>query len=248
MPPRPFPSPGWDDAGEGQSLKPTETLARERTPEGDDLILSRRDGVYRLSVAGEELMSSRAHGSEETLARLACEKLPEVKSPRVLVGGLGFGFTLRAALNCLPPRARVVVCEVFPSMLEWNRGLLADLAGRPLEDRRVQAVRADVWTILGGEDLFDAILLDVDNGPEAFTLRSNGRLYGPEGLARLRESLVPKGVLAVWSASDAPRFLDRLRRAGFDARVQRVPSREGARKRNHLIFLGRRLDDKRRPA
>lgn len=231
-------------------MKPTEILAREKTPEGDDLVLSRRDGVYRLSVAGEELMSSRAHGSEETLAQLACEKLPESKTPRVLVGGLGFGFTLRAALNCLPPKARVVVCEVFPSLLEWNRGMLADLAGRPLEDRRVKAVRADVWTILdvrSDQDRFDAILLDVDNGPEAFTLRSNGRLYGPEGLARLRESLVPKGVLAVWSSSDAPRFLDRLRRAGFEARVQRVPSREGARKRNHLIFLGRRLDAARRP-
>lgn len=193
-------------------------------------------------------MSSRAHGSEETLAQLACEKLPEVNAPRVLVGGLGFGFTLRAALNCLPPKARVVICEVFASLLEWHRGgLLADLAGRPLEDRRVKVVRADVWTLLGGEELFDAILLDVDNGPEAFTLRSNGRLYGSEGLARLRESLTPGGMLAVWSSSDAPRFVDRLRRAGFEARVQRVPSREGARKRNHLIFLARRLDARRRP-
>ncbi|HEV2856356.1 MAG TPA: hypothetical protein VHC97_26435 [Thermoanaerobaculia bacterium] len=230
-------------------MKPTEVLARERTREGDELVLSRRDTVYHLTVDGEELMTSRAHGSEQDLARLACEALAENKAPRVLVGGLGFGYTLRAALDRLPPKAEVVVCEVFASLLEWNRGVLADLAGRPLQDRRVQAVQADVWTILDSREdreRFDAILLDVDNGPEAFTLRSNGRLYGPEGLARLRDSLNARGILAVWSSSDAPRFRDRLRKAGFEAWIQRVPSREGAAKRNHVIFLARRLDAGRR--
>jgi spermidine synthase len=230
-------------------VKPTEVLARERTREGDELVLSRRDTVYHLTVDGEELMTSRAHGSEQDLARLACEALAENKAPRVLVGGLGFGYTLRAALDRLPPKAEVVVCEVFASLLEWNRGVLADLAGRPLQDRRVQAVQADVWTILDSREdreRFDAILLDVDNGPEAFTLRSNGRLYGPEGLARLRDSLNARGILAVWSSSDAPRFRDRLRKAGFEAWIQRVPSREGAAKRNHVIFLARRLDAGRR--
>ncbi len=236
-------------------MKPTETLARERTPEGDDLVLSRRDGAYRLSIAGEELMSSRAHGSEEDMARLACEALAGHKAPRVLVGGLGFGYTLRAALDCLPPKAEVVLCELFAVLLEWHRGVLGDLAGRPLEDRRVKAVRADVATLLGVRDVsgdlerFDAILLDVDNGPEAFTLRSNGRLYGTEGIARLRESLTVGGVLAVWSSSPPdPKFLDRLRRAGFEARAHRVRPREGAANRNHTIFLARRLDAKRRPA
>lgn len=206
-------------------------------------------------------MSSRAHGSEEDLARLACAALTERKAPRVLVGGLGFGYTLRAALNCLPPKAEVVICELFALLLEWHRrGVLGDLAGRPLEDRRVKAVRADVATLLGvrdardarddrdDRDRFDAILLDVDNGPEAFTLRSNGRLYSAEGIARLRESLAAGGVLAVWSSSPDPKFVDRLRRAGFDARAHRVPAREGAAKRNHTIFLARRLDAKRRPA
>jgi len=125
-------------------VKPTEVLARERTPEGDELVLSRRDGAYSLSVGGEELMTSRVHGSEEALARLACSAIAEKKTPRVLVGGLGFGYTLRAALDQLPRGAAVTVCEVFASLLSWNRGVLADLAGRPLEDRRVTAVRADV--------------------------------------------------------------------------------------------------------
>lgn len=227
-------------------MKPTEILARERTPEGDELVLSRRDTVFHLTVEGEELMTSRAHGSEQAMARLACEALGERKAPRVLVSGLGFGYTLRAALDLLPKNARVVVCEVFASLIEWNRGVLGDLAGRPLEDRRVTAVRADVRTLFGGREVFDAILLDVDNGPEAFTLRSNEHLYGPEGLARLRESLNPGGVLAVWSSSDAPRFRDRLRKAGFEAWIQRVPSREGVTKRNHVIFLARRLDAARR--
>jgi spermidine synthase len=221
-------------------MKPTETLARERTPEGDELVLSRRDGVYSLSIDGQELMTSRLHGSEEALARRACEAVQERKAPRVLIGGLGFGYTLRAALDHLPKGARVVVCEVFASLLEWNRGLLADLAGRPLEDRRVTAVRDDVRHLLDGRERFDAILLDVDNGPEAFTLRSNGHLYTVEGLARLWRSLTAGGMLAVWSSSSAPDFVRRLRRAGFEPRTERVSARGGAGRRNHTLFLARR--------
>jgi spermidine synthase len=158
----------------------------------------------------------------------------------VLVGGLGFGYTLRAALDSLPRGAAVVVCEVFASLLDWQRGLLADLAGRPLDDPRVTAVQADVWTLLGGRERFDAILLDVDNGPEAFTLRSNRRLYSAAGLARLRRSLLERGVLAVWSSSAVPEFERRLRRAGFEAWTERVAARGGAGRRNHTIFLARR--------
>ena len=221
-------------------MKPTETLARERTPDGEELVLSRRDGVYLLSVDGLELMSSRAHGSEDALARLACAAVAERQAPRVLVGGLGFGYTLRATLDHLPAGARVVVCEVFPSLLEWNRGLLAGLAGRPLDDPRVMAVPADVRTLLDGRERFDAILLDVDNGPEAFTLRSNGRLYSAGGLARLSRSLTERGVLAVWSASADPAFESRLRRAGFEARTERVAARAGGRGRRDAIFVARR--------
>jgi spermidine synthase len=220
-------------------VKPTETLARETTPEGDELVLSRRDGTYSLSVGGQELMTSRVHGSEEALARLACAAIAERKTPHVLVGGLGFGYTLRAALDRLPRGAAVVVCEVFASLLGWNRGLLADLAGRPLEDRRVTAVRADVQTLLDGRQAFDAILLDVDNGPEAFTLRSNDNLYSAEGLARLSRSLTPRGVLAVWSSTTSPEFLRRLKKAGFEARTESVPTRSGGKRRD-TIFLGKR--------
>lgn len=221
-------------------MKPTETLAREKTPEGDELVLSRRDGVYHLSVGGEELMTSRVHGSEEALARLACAALAERKKPRVFVGGLGFGYTLSTALEHLPQGAEVVVCEVFACLLDWNRGVLADLAGRPLDDRRVKARRADVRTLLDGRERFDAILLDVDNGPQAFTLRSNAGLYGREGLARLWQSLTDGGVLAVWSSSPNPEFLARLRKGGFEAWTERVSARGDARRRNHTIFLARR--------
>jgi len=223
-------------------VKPTETLARETTSEGDELVLSRHDGTYSLSVGGQELMTSRVHGSEEALARLACEAIAEKKTPRVLVGGLGFGYTLRAALDHLPRGATVLVCEVFASLLSWNRGLLADLAGRPLEDRRVTAVRADVQSLLDRRDNrehFDAILLDVDNGPQAFTLRSNDSLYSAEGLARLSRNLVPRGVLAVWSSAPSPEFQRRLRKAGFEAWAESVATRRGGKRRD-TIFLGRR--------
>ncbi|HSS52559.1 MAG TPA: hypothetical protein VLX28_26755 [Thermoanaerobaculia bacterium] len=223
-------------------MKPTETLARERTPEGDELVLSRRDGAYSLSIGGQELMTSRVHGSEEALARLACAAIAEKKTPRVLVGGLGFGYTLRAALDHLPRGAAVVVCEVFASLLGWNRGLLADLAGRPLEDRRVRAVHADVRSLLDRRESpqrFDAILLDVDNGPEAFTLRSNHSLYTAEGLDRLWRSLTVRGVLAVWSSTPSPEFQRRLRKAGFEAKAESVPTRQGGKRRD-TIFLGLR--------
>jgi spermidine synthase len=229
-------------------MKPTEVLARETTPEGDALVLTRRDGVFRLTVDGQELMSSRAHGSEDALARLACEGLKQKKDPRVLVGGLGFGYTLRATLGHLPPKATVVVCEFFACLLEWNRTLLADLAGRPLADKRVKTVRGDVWDCLGGPERFDAILLDVDNGPEAFTLLSNNRLYTREGLERIAASLNPGGVLAVWSAGPSPVFQARLRKAGFEGRTVRVPIRENTTGKGNAIFVAKPVGAARRSA
>jgi spermidine synthase len=220
-------------------MKPIETLARERTPEGDELVLTRRDGVYHLIVDGVELMTSLVHGSEEDLARLAAEAIAKKKAPRVLVGGLGFGYTLRAALDHLPPGGKVVVCELFASLLQWNRDLLGELAGRPLDDRRVAVVLADVRVYLDGRERFDAILLDVDNGPEALTLRSNGGLYTEAGLERLSQSLTDGGVVAFWSSSPSPAFERRLRRAGFEAWTERVPARGGGKGKNHAIFLAR---------
>jgi spermidine synthase len=230
-------------------MKPIETLARETTPEGDELVLTRRDGVYHLIVDGVELMTSRVHGSEEDLARLAIAavKGPAVKGAggrpgplRVLVGGLGFGYTLRAALDHLPAGGKVVVCELFPALLKWNRDLLGELAGRPLSDRRVRVVLADVRVFLDGSERFDAILLDVDNGAEALTLRSNEGLYNEEGLERLARSLADGGVAAFWSSAPSPAFEKRLRRAGFEAWTERVPARGGGKGKNHAIFMARR--------
>jgi spermidine synthase len=227
-------------------MRPTETLAREKTPEGDELVLTRRDDIYHLIVDNVELMTSRVHGSEEDLARLACGAIAGRKKPRVLVGGLGFGYTLRAALDHSPPDATVVVCEVFPSLLDWNRKLLGYLAGSPLEDKRVKVVLADVRTLFDGRERFDAILLDVDNGPEALTLRSNARLYTDDGLARLWQSLTDGGVVAFWSTFTLPAFEQKLRRAGFEAWTERVPARGGGKVKNHAIFMARRLPDRAR--
>lgn len=221
-------------------MKPTETLARETTPEGDELVLARRDGVYYLRVDGKELMTSRVHGSEEALSSLALKALGKRQAPRVLVGGLGFGYTLRAALDHLPPDASVVVGEIFPSLLKWNRDVLGDLAGRPLDDRRVEVVLGDVRDLLDGRWRFDAVLLDVDNGAEALTLRSNAGLYTPAGLERLGRSLTAGGVAAFWASFPAPAFEQRLRRAGFEAWTERVPDRAGGKRKNHVIFLARR--------
>src|SRR5688572_11827633 len=206
-------------------MKPTETLARERTADGEEMSLTARDGAYFLNLDGQVLMSSRAHGTEGALARLACAPLaarPGLTRPRVLIGGLGFGYTLRAALDSLPPGAEVTVVEISELVLAANREEVGSLAGRPLEDPRVSEVRGDVLAALGKQPRYDAILLDVDNGPRAFTLARNRRLYSASGLALLAASLNPAGVLAVWSEAPAEAFGRRLELAGFDLRVESV--------------------------
>ncbi len=222
-------------------MKPTETLARQSLPDGSELFLTQRDGVYRLSLDGQELMASRQVASEAELARIACGEIAERPAPKVLIGGLGFGYTLRAALDQLPKAASVVVSELFAFLIEAHRdpaGGVGDLAGRPLEDPRVTAVEGDVRTLLGRPERFDAILLDVDNGPWAFTVPSNEHLYSAAGLDRLRQSLTSGGVLAIWSAEPSPEFEQRMERAGFRVRTERVAARAGSRRR-HTIFLGR---------
>ena len=222
-------------------MKPTETLARETLPDGAELILTRRDGTFRLSLDGQELMASRQFESERQLARLALAEVAGRPAPRVLVGGLGFGYTLRAALDQLPKTAKVVLSELFPFLIAAHRDPamgVGDLAGRPLEDPRVTTTEGDVRGLLGRPDRFDAILLDVDNGPWAFTLPSNEHLYSAAGLNLLRQSLLPGGVLAIWSAEPSPEFARRMERAGFAVRTERVAARPGSRRR-HSIFLGR---------
>jgi spermidine synthase len=215
----------------------TEILAYETTPEGEELLLVRRDSVYTLRVDGLELMTSRAHGSEEELSRLACRELSDRPNPRVLIGGLGFGYTLRAALDNLPADSTVVLCEIFATLLEWNRGPLGKLADRPLDDSRVTALHADVQTVLKAQHTFDAIILDVDNGPWGFTLQSNDELYSARGINQLSDRLTRAGVLAVWSSEPSTEFEQRLSEGGLDVRVETVSTLADECGPDHTIFI-----------
>ena len=202
------------------------------------MALTRRDREYIILADGKPLMSSRMHGSEEALATLACERAGTLDDPCVLVGGLGMGFTLRAALNVLPPGATMIVAELVPAVVEWNRGPLAPLAERPLEDRRVRVFEGDVLDALRGNRAgFDAVILDVDNGPRAFTDASNAALYTNAGIATARGALRDNGVLAVWSAWEDRKFEQRLRYAGFTVKVTRVRARLKKGGPRHTLFL-----------
>jgi len=219
-------------------VKPQHVIGSATTPDGRALVLHERDGVFTLRVDGLELMSSRARGSEVILAALGTEGIRTRAAPRVMVGGLGMGYTVRAALDLLPTTATVEVVEVFPAVVEWCRGPLSHLARDPLADHRVRIHVQDVHTYLETMDSrYDAILLDVDNGPSAFTLDRNQRLYQGSGLSLLRSRLRPGGMLAVWSADPDPSFLRRLGRAGFTARSQSVPDHGGGGRIRHTIFL-----------
>lgn len=220
-------------------MKPQTIVGQAKTPDGEDLVLYERDGVYQIRVDGMELMSSRAHGSEDALAALTRDAICEVAAPKVLIGGLGMGFTLRSALKSFPPSAKLVVAEVFPEVVAWNRGPLAHLASRPLDDRRVELRQTDVARLFGGRERFDAILLDVDNGPTGFTLESNGELYTVPGLRRIHRSLTPKGVLSVWSADDDTGFERQLKRASFRVGKERIAARGRGGGPRHTIYLAR---------
>lgn len=217
-------------------------LGEAQTPDGERLTLTLEEGHHVVRVRGEVLMSSRVSGSEEALARLAVGERETHDVTRVLIGGLGMGFTLRAVLDTLAPSARVDVLELLPPIVEWNRGRLAGHAGRPLDDSRVTVIVADVLAHLAAcSSAYDAIILDVDNGPEAFTVAANDRLYAPPGLKRVYAALRDGGVMVLWSAFRSPRFEKRLREAGFHASTVTVRARgnvgKGAR---HTVFCARR--------
>ena len=220
-------------------MKPLELIGETLTPNGIDMKLTRRANEYIILANGKSLMSSRMHGSEEALATLACRRVRTMERPCVLVGGLGMGFTLRATLDFLPPDATVVVAELVPAVVEWNRGPLGPLAGQPLKDRRVRVHLGDVASTLNSSPgQFDAVLLDVDNGPAAFTSSDNARLYDNKGLAVAHAALKIGGVLAVWSARDDRKFEQRLRYGGFRVEVERVRARLKWGGPRHTIFLG----------
>jgi spermidine synthase len=221
---------------------PWELLDRAQVPgNSGELRLYRRGREFSIRVNGCELMNSRAHGSEDALAELACARIADRPRPRVLIGGLGMGYTLASALHRLGASARVVVAELVPAVVEWNRGPLADLAGHPLQDARVTVREVDVAQILQTEhQAYDAILLDVDNGPEGLTLKRNNWLYTKAGLEAAFAALRPAGVLTVWSASPNRSFTQRLRQVGFavdEAPVRARGHRGGA---HHTIWIAGR--------
>lgn len=203
-----------------------------------ELRLMQRGTEFSMKIGQNELMSSRLSGSEEALATLACRRLEAVKAPHLLIGGLGMGFTLRAALAVLGAKARITVAELVPAVIAWAKGPMAEIFGDSLADPRAKILCADVIEVIQSHPTaFDAILLDVDNGPEGLIRKANDALYEPKGLAAIRRALRPGGVLAVWSSGPHPRFSKRLREAGFDVNevaVRATTKRSGAR---HVIWF-----------
>jgi spermidine synthase len=219
-------------------VKPFELHAQALSPDGTAIKLVCRDDEFIILVDGAILMSSRMHGSEDALATFACKRVRTLRQPCVLIGGLGMGFTLRATLDLLPQHATVLVAELVPSVVEWNRGPLGPLANHPLRDKRVQVVTEDVFATLNSRrDQFDAVLLDVDNGPSAFTASDNAALYDHRGIAAAHAALKTDGVLAVWSAHHDRKFEQRLRDASFDVQVHRSRGRLKKGGPRHTIFL-----------
>ena len=220
------------------------TLLDKAQPPGNgvELRLYQRDTEFSIRAGNYELMNSRVYGSEDTLAKLVCQKLTKHPRARILIGGLGMGYTLRSALNGLGAKAQVVVAELVPAVLQWNRGFLADLAGSPLDDNRVTIHEADVAQMIKtAKGDYNAILLDVDNGPQALTQKENDWLYSLEGLKTTFAALRPKGVLAIWSSGPEPAFVQRLRKVGFEVDEVGVRAREGRKGgAHHIVWIAMR--------
>jgi spermidine synthase len=228
---------------------PWRELGRATVPgETAPLVLSQHEAEFVIRVGSHALMSSRAHGTEEILAELACARIAERAAARIMIGGLGMGFTLAAALRHLQPSARVAVAELVPALIEWNRGPLAHLAGRPLDDPRVSVQEADVADLIRGQHrVFDAILLDVDNGPNGLTRKSNDWLYSRAGLRAAHHALRERGVLGIWSVAPDREFTRRLGDVGFEAEehVARARRTKGGR---HTLWLATRSGPRRSAA
>lgn len=223
-------------------MLPWMELDRAAIPgENGELRLKRRGKEFSIMLGANELMNSRLSGSEEALAVFAFEKIKSHPRPAILIGGLGMGFTLRAALAASPPEAKITVAELVPAVVGWARGPMAEVFKGCLSDPRVEIHQGDVGALIGSSpDIFDAILLDVDNGPDGLTHAGNDRLYDAVGLAASRAALRPGGVLAVWSSGPDEGFTRRLKRGGFSTEVRNVRAngkRGGAR---HVIWLATR--------
>jgi spermidine synthase len=220
-------------------LKKWTTVDRALTPDGQTLSLMEHDGSYAIRVGAAELMSTRQHASEERMAELACAHIRTAPAPRILIGGLGFGFTLKAALSVLGPGAAVIVAEILGAVIAWNSDASLPLAAESMADPRVTVMHRDVAAVIAETRAgFDSIILDVDNGPHALTTVGNGRLYSFEGLDRVRAALRVGGCAAFWSAAPDAAFEQSMRRAGFGVEVHRARAR-GHAGGWHTIYLGR---------
>ena len=222
---------------------PTILLGTAKIPnDGGELKLSQRDNDFAIRLTGVhgELMSSRMYSSELALADLGCAHIQGLENTKVLVGGMGMGFTLSAALKATSPSSEVVVAELVPEIIEWNKGPLGEVAGRPLNDERVRVYLGDVAELfMSKQASYDAILLDVDNGPEGFTQADNNNLYSVQSLRAIGQTLKPKGVLAIWSAWHDPKFTQQLKKANFDVDSKTVRAHKGKGSR-HTIYLAKK--------
>ena len=202
------------------------------------MVLSQHDRDFSIMINGLDLMHSRRHESELELARLGCAHLAGRKAPSILIGGLGMGYTLRQALDMLSPHAKVVVGELLSAVVQWNREFLGELNNYPLEDERVDLKTGDIVELISrSKNRFDAILLDVDNGPEAMTDSGNSRLYGYEGILACHRALRNQGCLAVWSAKPSREFEQLLVSCSFHVRRYRVPAHKGKRSQSHFVWV-----------
>lgn len=223
-------------------MTPWILLDRAQVPgNGGELRLYQRDDEFSIKIVGRgELMNSRVHGSEDALAEHTCTRLADCAKARLLIGGLGMGFTLAAALRHVGDETQLVVAELVPAVVAWNRGPLGACAGHPLRDPRVTVREGDVAHMLKAEQqVYDAILLDVDNGPEGLTRNENDWLYSVNGLNEAYAALRPRGVLAVWSAGPDQDFSQRLRKVGFEVDEVRVRA-HGSKGARHIIWLASR--------
>jgi spermidine synthase len=219
-------------------MKPRELIATARAPGGVELRLVRHGADHMIMVDGNELMSSRVGGSEEALATMTLERLRKGAAPHLLIGGYGMGFTLRAALGAVGAEARVTVAEIVPEIIDWARGPMAGLTAGCLDDPRVELAQGDVAAIMGAATKrYDAILLDVDNGPSGLTRADNDQLYSMRGLARAKGALRPGGVLAIWSAAPDAAFTRRLQDSGFRVEQATVRARSNGKGPRHVIWF-----------
>jgi spermidine synthase len=219
-------------------MLPWEKLDTAHIPGGAELRLMRRGTEFAIKLGSNELMNSRLTATEQALATLACDRIKARKAPKILIGGLGMGFTLRAALKVLGPQAHVDVAELVPTVVAWARGPMAPLFGDSLTDRRVTIFEKDVVDVIAAaRGTYDAILLDVDNGPNGIVRKANDRLYDVNGLAAAHRALTPGGVLAVWSSAPDEKFTGRLRKSGFDV-TENAPRAKGPQGRaQHFIWV-----------